>query len=176
MDKLVILLLFAVLIFIAFLISKWREESPYAGRGMDNLPKEYLDELKKILSPFATAFTKELIKQAYESIQGDYKAYLQGERSDYLETMFEDKYKETPRDTCFAICFILESTRVPYDYEEKQAWRDLNKRLGERIAGVYDFCIDNSISFPHGIVRHSRQAKYAIQEYSKHGYSQTIQN
>lgn len=152
---------------IIYLLEQYRSNKPIEGRGLLTEVRRYHQALSGILSPYASAsFAKELLRKAYDSLKGDYEAFKKGERSDYLSTLFDDKYKDTPREECWAICFLLECIRIPSGYSEANAARDLIERQRKRIAYMAKSAADKGTPFPDGIVNYSREAQFAIERYS----------
>ena len=148
---------------VIYLLERYHSNKPIEGRGLSMPIQQYHRALSAILSPYAsTSFAKELLRNAYDSLKGDYEAFKKGERSDYLSTLFDDKYKDTPREECWAICFLLECIRIPSGYSEANAARDLIERQRKRIASMAKTAAINGTPFPDGIVKYSSRAQDAI--------------
>lgn len=152
MDLFTLLVVFIIVALLYF--EKRRKAWPSEGHGLTGVAQDYFLRISYLTQSLRESTRKNILEEAYRIIKEYQQDYSPQSNVEFLQVLFNDKYKDSARIDCFALSFILCDRLRSYGPDElgrKMAvvyYDELKLRLGQ----LYDYCYDNNIYFPGEIV------------------------
>lgn len=148
------LLVLVLLFVISTYYDKWKKAGPIEGRGLKGIAMTYFRKISYLARSLPDDAKKHILEEAYYVIKKYQQEYNPNYDDEFLHYLFNDKYKDSVREECFALSFLLCNRIRHYPSDDlgyKMAityYEDLEKQLGN----LYDYCYMNDVYFPGRIV------------------------